>query len=661
MKKMISAVVAASIVAGFVLGVVVPIGVYIGNAADFPQMTVGYMFQICGFTWVGFALIFFFSFVIAGLLHRKFLCVWMAIVSALILMLYVQGNFINIKYPVLDGKEIPWGTMHVQGVINTAIWIVIGLGVAFASFRALMRDKGWYVLCVWVFGSYCALVCGMRVVSLNVENAEEKKPVQFTTKGFFHVAEERNLIVFIVDTLDKNLMDKVLRANPEVKDWFSDFAWYRNTIGRFPTTKGAVPHIITGVANDNSRPFSAYKDYAYTHSVFLNRAAQLGFDINIYVHSVFAPSVDAATELPKLCNVSWKKPPFSEHYNDFAEIYDGAVFSYLPHYLKRFYMQLSWPRMEVQNGLVVGGENPSVGNSDRIEADLFDFEKRCGRLELQSGKNFKIYHLRGVHVPDYTIDKAMACLSAIAAYVKELKRLGVYDRTSVIILADHGYITNENPLFMCNHQGENFKIVKKPFSYDGLSSVFNQGLEKSTVEVPRFPGARQFTYYSWDGSWSSRYLPKLENRQYDARGRRLKADAAKSNKEDGISFSDVFEVENISADRWTLSTNSSFCLPLDREKGQVLVMTLRMLLGGKHLRRSATICIDGGEEMRVAFDEIAHSTKVVRIPIQKDKKDDYLMVCIKADSIVPVKEISPKSADTRSLGVRIEDVSYAER
>ena len=63
--------------------------------------------------------------VVAILLKNKKKEIFLKIIFVLTLGLYIQGNFLNFGYKVLDGSEIQWNLMIGKGMINTAIWILI--------------------------------------------------------------------------------------------------------------------------------------------------------------------------------------------------------------------------------------------------------------------------------------------------------------------------------------------------------------------------------------------------------------------------------------------------------------------------------------------------------------------------------------------------------
>ena len=107
---------------------------------------------------------------------------------------------------------------------------------------------------------------------------------------------------------------------------------------------------------------------------------------------------------------------------------------------------------------------------------------------------FRFYHLGGVHSP-YLLDRdlnyisdgsgteeeqGLGTLHIISEYIKQLKSLGVYNQTTVIILADHGYHEHSYmescPLLMIKFPGQShpFTISDIPISYVSMAEIMTE-------------------------------------------------------------------------------------------------------------------------------------------------------------------------------------------
>ena len=133
-------------------------------------------------------------------------------------------------------------------------------------------------------------------------------------------------------------LEEILNKYPDTKNMLKGFTYYKNTIGKFPTTKGALPHILTGVANDNSVPFVEYKEKAFLESPIYQEAIKKDFLVDVYAKAVFAPTESTIDAVGVVKNVSFVKPELKDVVNYFIDTYNSSVFSYLPHFLKKHFI-----------------------------------------------------------------------------------------------------------------------------------------------------------------------------------------------------------------------------------------------------------------------------------------------------------------------------------
>lgn len=120
---------------------------------------------------------------------------------------------------------------------------------------------------------------------------------------------------------------------------------------------------------------------------------------------------------------------------------------------------------------------------------------------------------------EYTpYDEAAGNLTMLNAYINELKKNHIYDKTSIIVMGDHGFIgLRQNPLFMVKNAGEKheFMISDARMSYEYLSDIF-VSLANDELVMPEYisqcqpqNGLRRFLRYEWDGSWEREYFPYM--------------------------------------------------------------------------------------------------------------------------------------------------------
>ena len=207
------------------------------------------------------------------------------------------------------------------------------------------------------------------------------------------------------------------------------------------------------------------------------------------------------------------------------------MFQGLPHILKK-YIQI-----DDNTGLSSLGYRHSGQQvfSSKNESFLSDLEKT--NLLLGTDRNsFKIIHLAGAH-PPFRMDRnsnivnnikkntiyehSQGALNIAYRYIDKLKESGVYDRTVLVVMADHGTVTKfRNPLMLIkpknSHNTGTLKIDDRAVSYVNLQATLADlmGLPYQAFGTPfrveNQTDKRFFFWYSWDFRWGKMaYLPTM--------------------------------------------------------------------------------------------------------------------------------------------------------
>ncbi|MBQ5671542.1 MAG: hypothetical protein IIV43_04215, partial [Oscillospiraceae bacterium] len=148
--------------------------------------------------------------------HKNLFC---SVVFALTLCLYLQGNYLNISYGLLDGRTIDWSNYTKYAVFNTSLWIFIigGLFYLRKKFPAVFHK-------IHVYGSL--LIISMQIITLGVLMVSNDIFVPDTSiehslsaDHITHVGDGDNIIVFVLDAFDdhvalqsRTLVDMVCRC-----------------------------------------------------------------------------------------------------------------------------------------------------------------------------------------------------------------------------------------------------------------------------------------------------------------------------------------------------------------------------------------------------------------------------------------------------------------
>lgn len=471
---------------------------------------------------VSFIIVFIILNLISLLVSKNFKNYYAALLFGIGFALYIQGNFINLDYGVLDGTEIDWNSYGYLGAVNTIFWVLCILSPIILTKILAKQVRKTIKICSLFIVAVQALTIGALLFSTDFST---DKKISVTGDYMFSLSPEKNEIVFILDTFDASYMNNVLEEHPEYKELFSDFTYYNNVIGAYPTTKGALPHILTGEKYDNSVPYSEYIIGAYEKTELYDTLISNGYDVGLYCSKVFI-SADYADNL---INIEKKELQPSSNIKLGLMMYKSTAFSYFPHILKDKFWFYSG---DFDQYITISDKKTSAKPYSTDDISFYNSLVEDG-LKLDNYNNaFRLYHLLGAH-PPYTmtsdlkqnedgtnaVEESLASLNVVLEYISQLKEAGIYDNTSIIVMGDHGGVEyRHNPMLMvksANSESE-FTISNAPISFDDL---LNTMLYLATGNAKYEPNVfswsendvrtREYLYYTWDDSWDKDYLPDI--------------------------------------------------------------------------------------------------------------------------------------------------------
>lgn len=357
---------------------------------------------------------------------------------------YIQGNFMNGSLGTLTGDAITWNIMKSELWLGVLVWL--GLLLVFYLLMYLSR-KYWTNVVTYV----SMLLVVMQIVPLVMilcgaydTNGSGLGESRLTTDGMYEYSESENVFVFVLDRMDFNYIEDVIKEEPEFFDKLDGFVGYDNAISAFARTKPALNQLLTGSEE------TAYKvptDDFYRDSWFedgkniLGDIGSQGYTMEFYTDagSLFADAKFMKKHAQNASSGYGDVAPMTA----FGKLMHLSAFRYLPVFAKPFYWQDT------------NYYNQGVLKPDATVTYTFDdFANTRGfnRATADRGeKAFKFYHFNGPHAP-YTIDKngnpseketsaahqLMGCMNYLYDAFDRMKELGIYEDATIIITADHG-------------------------------------------------------------------------------------------------------------------------------------------------------------------------------------------------------------------------------
>lgn len=288
----------------------------------------------------------------------------------------------------------------------------------------------------------------------------------FSYEGVTNLSSDENVIVFLVDRFAGMWMDTALECYPELNDSLTGFTYYRDCVSCYLNTFPSVAQAVTG-RQYTGQTWKEYLDDAWSGDNVLKVLKDNGYSVNLSIDSstTYATMKSVASYAD---NIVKPDADNKDHDSDLCRINylgDGGV---VPVFLK-YSMAKLVPYYVKYNFLVSIGTDPTARfmefREERIERQptlisndsdmaFLNYVNTIGLRADNTKKNYIFVHLNGVHnprqfyadlapdhgaaAPNLTIGTARGVFTLLNSYFDKMKKLGVYDNSTIIIMADHG-------------------------------------------------------------------------------------------------------------------------------------------------------------------------------------------------------------------------------
>lgn len=382
---------------------------------------------------------------------------------------YVQVLLLNSELPTADGKSVNWGDYTSIMLVSTVVWIVIvAIPLVVGHLKTSLARGGAVALSLALI-----IVQGVGVGSLFASGAFEaatKEPDQvnvadlrMTEDGLFTVSEKSNVIVFVLDFTDTKQMSQIMQEHPEEFNDWTGFTWYNNVAGSMVPTRYGVPFLLTGQLPQQGELFSQYLATRYERSTYLDDIHNAGYSMGIYTDT-FGTEYSSEDVQRHVAGLTMNYHPMNQEDSPSLLDEQGTLFTL---WKCAMYRDLPWAFKpyfwfytdEVNNGMTlqVESDDGEVQQStlytmnDGAYYDKLKTTKLSATDDGETGA-FRFIHLLGGHYPfnldengnDIGTDNSDAIrqirgsLKMLSEYIRQLKDMGLYDNTAILVTSDHG-------------------------------------------------------------------------------------------------------------------------------------------------------------------------------------------------------------------------------
>jgi hypothetical protein len=401
---------------------------------------------------------------------------------------YIQNAFLNGKLDSLDGEIQEWSMMTM--IFNILIWLFILGSVFFIGYAKKSLLKAVKVVCVYIV--LIQLVSSMYLFA-TTEVDSDKTQMALTNENSLEVSVGKNVIVFVMDRFDSSWMQVLCDENIEFFEPLSDFTFYNNATSEFANTGNGIPYLLTGVKwNEENESNDSYVRYAYDNTDMLETLKTKGFDLGIYTSSSYVDE----NLYGEISNFSDDIEVRYDIINTFCTMWKASLYKTVPFCFKNRFIYYSDDINEIV-------EREDVWNTENDYPFCESLFKEGLQLSDEYEGAFRFYHMHGAHEPyilseDLKVDKTSrgitlngqikGCFNIIFEYIEQLKELGVYDESTIIITADHGQMldfqdANSKPnatsspviiIKRAGSQGDALKISSAPVTQEEMMATLAQ-------------------------------------------------------------------------------------------------------------------------------------------------------------------------------------------
>jgi Sulfatase len=483
--------------------------------------------------------------------------VYVSLLFALGVLVWLQGNLLVWKYGLLNGQGIVWSKGAWRGWVDGVLWVVL-LAAAAIFFKKVYRFAAFGSIALTVL--LLASLIFTSVQKPETWSAKDKSLKNLVPpKEVFEFSTRQNVIHFILDGFQSDFFAEIVAANPDRYCKALDgFTFFSETTGLFPTTYMSIPAFLSGRIYKNDIPMRKFVIKAIRGRTIANRLHEQGFETDLVSDSLFARGARAET---------WYKiaVPYGGTIGQYlksnsAVMLDLVLFRHVPHFLKKFiYNDEQWL---VQRLLRL--ENKTLGiRYFSHQAFLSDL---IAKMSVnRSAPVYKYVHLMTTH-PPVVVDKdcryaqnlpgtrenimaqAKCSLDHFLEFLDKLREKGIYDSSLIVLHADHGLgrpvpMRNQGAFGQKDWPVEDVSLaevagsaaallaVKPPFSQGPLKTsrapvsltdiaaticslldLSGRMFGRSVFEVDENEAReRWFYFYHWrHENWQSTYFPRLD-------------------------------------------------------------------------------------------------------------------------------------------------------
>ena len=329
----------------------------------------------------------------------------------------------------------------------------------------------------------------ITLIVLGISSINSSPKAEFTLKGgeeFQLSSNKNNILVIVADGFDGSDFLPVLKEEPDFEQYLDGFTFYENTCGTSLLSEESGITLLTGNQLEVGLTFNENIDQAYLKSDLYNILEDNNYRTYLYLQFEKMVSPLIANQI---ANFSETKAEINNFSTAFKNIYKMVFFRYVPHIYKKLFWYTSMdfsslkPYEEIEGSLYYNYDVYNLIESQGVLAqetdyNIYQFYWIQGPHEPANTDRYcqKIEHVIKMEDEEYSDSQFEQTIGVVRMYTKlidALKEAGVYDNTTVIFTADHGWDIRPNPC-----------LLIKPYNSHGKLNISNAPVSMITDYLP---------------------------------------------------------------------------------------------------------------------------------------------------------------------------------
>ena len=399
------------------------------------------------------------------------LLMWGAIIAA-----YVQTLFLNNRMVVIMGQQTEYSALSVGNVVNILIWGLIVLAplciwILFKMKKKEFRYEKFFVLSMVIIAGMQIVGLVSTAISTDLPEGFDENPAYFTYDAAVEFNPDNNVLVFVLDTLDVRVIRSTFETYPHLQEYLDGFTLYENNTAQHFGTIPSLVSMLTGHHMEGPWIHAPeYKPAAWGQHGFIDTLRDNGFRTNLYLCLIssfsdneqiehradnmrvpdrvgmnFRSLLSTTTRLslgrlsPYMLKNTWLSdiaPDFGRHFFYVEVENEHAVFTPIVgihsdmrfHNFVSFHSEFTADSEESVFTFIFLNSAHANGSRDDPGSNGFHFIEETGEL-LQGGTR---------------TDVVRANFETLNVFFQNMREIGVYDNTTIIITGDHG-LRNQIP------------------------------------------------------------------------------------------------------------------------------------------------------------------------------------------------------------------------